>query len=159
MASNLLPACALCTGEVPVGWVGGRTPGKYDRRQSRSCLPCGAIVERSNRHATASATAASALETELHFLASYHIPPVVVHTWSRLSIMCPGLANVYRAIVVGAGPAGLAAVGTLLEQQVTPLLWVDPAFNGGRLHRYGEVPRYDTHPNSLMSVVMLSLLL
>lgn len=48
----------------------------------------------------------------------------------------------YEAVVVGAGPAGLAAVGNLLEQKKAPILWVDDRFNGGRLDRYyREVPR------------------
>ncbi len=58
-----------------------------------------------------------------------------------------GFVNVkdrkYEAVVVGAGPAGLAAVGNLLEQKKSPILWVDDRFNGGRLDRYyREVPRY-----------------
>jgi hypothetical protein len=52
----------------------------------------------------------------------------------------------YEAVVVGAGPAGLAVVGNLLEQKKSPILWVDDRFNGGRLDRYyREVPRY-VHP-------------
>lgn len=48
----------------------------------------------------------------------------------------------YGAIVVGAGPAGLATVGTLLDEDVKPILWVDEKFQGGRLNaRYREVPR------------------
>ncbi|SMQ56170.1 unnamed protein product [Zymoseptoria tritici ST99CH_3D7] len=47
----------------------------------------------------------------------------------------------YEALVVGAGPAGITAVGNLLEQQIQPILWVDGAFNGGRINRaYREVP-------------------
>ncbi|KFY41684.1 hypothetical protein V495_04833 [Pseudogymnoascus sp. VKM F-4514 (FW-929)] len=47
----------------------------------------------------------------------------------------------YGAIVVGAGPAGLATVGTLLDEDVKPILWVDEKFQGGRLNaRYREVP-------------------
>jgi NADPH-dependent 2,4-dienoyl-CoA reductase/sulfur reductase-like enzyme len=49
----------------------------------------------------------------------------------------------YEAVVVGAGPAGLAAVGNLLEQKKSPILWVSDSFSGGRLDRYyREVPRY-----------------
>ncbi|KAL5337816.1 pyridine nucleotide-disulfide oxidoreductase-domain-containing protein [Aspergillus crustosus] len=45
------------------------------------------------------------------------------------------------AIVVGAGPAGLAVVGNLLEKQVGKIVWVDPYFQGGRVNRkYREVP-------------------
>lgn len=48
----------------------------------------------------------------------------------------------YGAIVVGAGPAGLATVGNLLDEDVKPILWVDDKFGGGRLNRkYREVPR------------------
>lgn len=51
----------------------------------------------------------------------------------------------YEAVVVGAGPAGLAVVGNLLEQKKSPILWVDDRFNGGRLDRYyREVPRYES---------------
>jgi alpha-1,3/alpha-1,6-mannosyltransferase len=48
----------------------------------------------------------------------------------------------YEAVVVGAGPAGLAVVGNLLEQKKSPILWVDHVFKGGRLNTsYREVPR------------------
>ncbi|PNS18656.1 hypothetical protein CAC42_5195 [Sphaceloma murrayae] len=47
----------------------------------------------------------------------------------------------YAAVVVGAGPAGICAVGNLLERKVNPILWVDDEFNGGRVNRnYREVP-------------------
>ncbi|TAQ84923.1 hypothetical protein B7494_g6750 [Chlorociboria aeruginascens] len=47
----------------------------------------------------------------------------------------------YGAVVVGAGPAGLAAVGTLLEQKKSPIFWVDEKMEGGRLNKcYREVP-------------------
>lgn len=47
----------------------------------------------------------------------------------------------YGAIVVGAGPAGLAVVGRLLDEGVKPIAWVDEKFEGGRLNaRYREVP-------------------
>lgn len=50
--------------------------------------------------------------------------------------------QLYGAIVVGAGPAGLATVGTLLDEDVKPILWVDEKFQGGRLNaQYREVPR------------------
>lgn len=49
----------------------------------------------------------------------------------------------YEAVVVGAGPAGLAVVGNLLEREIKPILWVDGKFEGGRLNEYyREVPRY-----------------
>ncbi|EAW15118.1 uncharacterized protein ACLA_057740 [Aspergillus clavatus NRRL 1] len=45
------------------------------------------------------------------------------------------------AVVVGAGPAGLAVVGNLLEKQVGKVAWVDPFFQAGRVGRkYREVP-------------------
>ncbi|KAL4944348.1 hypothetical protein BDV06DRAFT_94699 [Aspergillus oleicola] len=45
------------------------------------------------------------------------------------------------AVVVGAGPAGLAVVGNLLEKQLGSIVWVDPFFQGGRVSRkYREVP-------------------
>ncbi|ELR07795.1 hypothetical protein VC83_01098 [Pseudogymnoascus destructans] len=47
----------------------------------------------------------------------------------------------YGAIVVGGGPAGLATVGTLLDEDVKPILWIDHEFQGGRLNaQYREVP-------------------
>ena len=48
----------------------------------------------------------------------------------------------YSAVVVGAGPAGIAVVGNLLEQKKDPILWVDDLFQSGRLNKYyREVPR------------------
>ena len=47
----------------------------------------------------------------------------------------------YEAVVVGAGPAGITAMGNLLENGVKPILWIDKAFNGGRINQYyREVP-------------------
>ncbi|KAH8701120.1 pyridine nucleotide-disulfide oxidoreductase-domain-containing protein [Talaromyces proteolyticus] len=47
----------------------------------------------------------------------------------------------YAAVVVGAGPAGVAALGNLLELGLTKIAWVDPSFDGGRVNRkYREVP-------------------
>ncbi|GAB1311340.1 Glutamyl-tRNA reductase [Madurella fahalii] len=48
------------------------------------------------------------------------------------------------AIVVGAGPAGIAAVGNLLEAMPDgKIIWVDKSFEGGRLGRLlREVPSY-----------------
>jgi hypothetical protein len=64
----------------------------------------------------------------------------------RLSEVLPGQAydphQIYAATVIGAGPAGIAAVGNLLELGKGPILWVDHDHNGGRLHsHYREVPR------------------
>jgi heterodisulfide reductase subunit A-like polyferredoxin len=48
----------------------------------------------------------------------------------------------YKAAVIGAGPAGIAAVGNLLEQKQKPILWISLEFLGGRLNqKYREVPR------------------
>ncbi|KAJ5458281.1 hypothetical protein N7475_009669 [Penicillium sp. IBT 31633x] len=45
------------------------------------------------------------------------------------------------AVVVGAGPAGLAVMGNLLERQLGTIAWVDPSFEAGRVHsKYREVP-------------------
>ncbi len=63
------------------------------------------------------------------------------------SAMIADKAN-YKATVVGAGPAGLAAVGRLLDLSVFPILWVDNAFSGGRLARYGEVRALQEHKYS-----------
>lgn len=43
--------------------------------------------------------------------------------------------------VIGAGPAGLVVVATLLSRNPrTTVLWVDPVFSGGRLHLFPVVP-------------------
>ncbi|KAK6438125.1 hypothetical protein LTR95_005670 [Oleoguttula sp. CCFEE 5521] len=47
----------------------------------------------------------------------------------------------YEAVVVGSGPAGITVVGNLLEQKLSPMLWVDKSFSGGRInYAYREVP-------------------
>ncbi|KAI5364723.1 Putative FAD/NAD(P)-binding domain, FAD/NAD(P)-binding domain superfamily [Septoria linicola] len=52
-----------------------------------------------------------------------------------------GPDDTYEAVVVGAGPAGITAVGNLLENRVDRILWVDESFNGGRVNQYyREVP-------------------
>lgn len=44
-------------------------------------------------------------------------------------------------VVVGAGPAGVAVVGNLLEKQPgAKIAWIDPSFQAGRLCKYREVP-------------------
>lgn len=51
------------------------------------------------------------------------------------------LRSIYKAVVVGAGPAGITAVGNLLEKNVKPILWIDDQFKGGRVNKaYREVP-------------------
>ncbi|KAJ5782830.1 FAD-dependent pyridine nucleotide-disulfide oxidoreductase [Penicillium paradoxum] len=45
------------------------------------------------------------------------------------------------AVVVGAGPAGVAVMGNLLERQLGTIAWIDPSFEAGRVHsKYREVP-------------------
>jgi len=55
-----------------------------------------------------------------------------------------GRPVVYRTAVVGAGPAGLACVGNLLDKLKISgndrILWIDPHFKAGRLEKYPEVP-------------------
>jgi cation diffusion facilitator CzcD-associated flavoprotein CzcO len=61
----------------------------------------------------------------------------------------------YSAVVVGAGPAGIAVVGNLLEMGLSKIAWVDPYFDGGRINRqYREVPRYDTSSASSQRMYM-----
>lgn len=63
----------------------------------------------------------------------------------------------FKAVVVGAGPGGIAAVGNLLEQRKGPILWVDELFQGGRLNKYyREVPRYVFTHNLPLSVFWIS---
>ena len=49
---------------------------------------------------------------------------------------------VYRATVIGAGPAGLSCLGNLLSHlpSTDRILWIDPAFQAGRLSTYPAVP-------------------
>lgn len=52
-----------------------------------------------------------------------------------------GPHDTYEAVVVGAGPAGIVAVGNLLEKKIDKILWVDESFQGGRVNQYyREVP-------------------
>ena len=46
----------------------------------------------------------------------------------------------FKCTVIGGGPAGLAAVGSCLDAKLSPLLWIDPSFSGGRLNQYLSVP-------------------
>ena len=48
--------------------------------------------------------------------------------------------SVYTATVVGAGPGGLAILGRLLSAKLNQILWIDPAFDGGKLADYQKVP-------------------
>ena len=51
----------------------------------------------------------------------------------------------FKSCVVGAGPAGVCAVGNLLEVQPptrTKIAWIDPLFQAGRVNsKYRQVPR------------------
>ena len=46
----------------------------------------------------------------------------------------------FQNLIVGAGPAGVAVACTLLDGGSSPTLWMDPAFQSGRLANYTEVP-------------------
>ncbi|KAI9164659.1 hypothetical protein H9P43_008518 [Blastocladiella emersonii ATCC 22665] len=56
------------------------------------------------------------------------------------TMMSAAPAKPFAAAVIGAGPAGVAVVGRLLDLGVGPIAWIDPAFAGGRLQQYPEVP-------------------
>ncbi|KAK3258264.1 hypothetical protein CYMTET_32685 [Cymbomonas tetramitiformis] len=45
-----------------------------------------------------------------------------------------------HAVVIGGGPAGILAVGALLEQNCTSIGWVAETFGAGRLAHYTNVP-------------------
>jgi cation diffusion facilitator CzcD-associated flavoprotein CzcO len=45
-----------------------------------------------------------------------------------------------KVAVVGAGPAGTATVGCLLEKGYKNIVWVDPHFEGGELQRFWSIP-------------------
>ncbi|PJF17076.1 hypothetical protein PSACC_03120 [Paramicrosporidium saccamoebae] len=46
----------------------------------------------------------------------------------------------FDVLVVGGGPAGLAAVSTLLQESTKTCVWVDPQFRSGRLINFTPVP-------------------
>lgn len=51
----------------------------------------------------------------------------------------------YEAAVIGAGPGGLSTVAALLDTGITRILWIDKAFEGGRLNTlYREISSYVT---------------
>lgn len=46
----------------------------------------------------------------------------------------------YEAIVIGAGPGGLATLAALCDAGIEPILWIDKSFEGGRLNTvYREI--------------------
>ncbi|RAK79986.1 uncharacterized protein BO72DRAFT_424048 [Aspergillus fijiensis CBS 313.89] len=50
------------------------------------------------------------------------------------------MATTYDAVVVGAGPGGMAAVAASLDAGAQKILWIDPAWQGGRLNSlYREI--------------------
>jgi len=56
----------------------------------------------------------------------------------------------YQALVVGAGPGGLATVASLLDGGIESIYWVDPTFGGGRLNSlYREISSCATSPQFL----------
>ena len=65
---------------------------------------------------------------------------------SRFITTPPNLSNIenstakFQNLVVGAGPAGYAVVSALLDAGSRSTLWVDPAFQSGRLLSYLDVP-------------------
>lgn len=68
----------------------------------------------------------------------------------------------HQAVVIGSGPAGVTALGNLLDQGIEDVLMVDPHFNGGRLNeRYRNVPSNTkgacvlSDPHSILSLLVL----
>lgn len=72
-------------------------------------------------------------------------------------VILSGGDKLFKAAVIGAGPAGLAAISMFLscEKHLSSsnhtsstggegasLLWVDTSFEAGRLSAYSTVPRY-----------------
>ncbi|WVF68103.1 hypothetical protein IAT40_002866 [Kwoniella sp. CBS 6097] len=49
-------------------------------------------------------------------------------------------AKTYEAVIIGAGPGGLATIISLIDGGLTDILWVDRSFGGGRLNElYREI--------------------
>lgn len=73
-----------------------------------------------------------------------HSPDNVLTNDDKTEAICiptiAGASDHYKVAVVGAGPAGLAVLSTLLDMGHTSILWLDPHFNAGRLSTYTEVP-------------------
>lgn len=90
------------------------------------------ILDRAADHRAASASV---------FQQSLALKSVCKQTQFRKATTMSGPYETYEAVVVGAGPAGITAVGNLLENRIDKILWVDDAFNGGRVNQYyREVP-------------------
>jgi cation diffusion facilitator CzcD-associated flavoprotein CzcO len=54
--------------------------------------------------------------------------------------MADEVAEHYEAVIIGAGPGGLAAAAALLDSGLTQILWVDRRFRGGTLNEnYREI--------------------
>lgn len=54
--------------------------------------------------------------------------------------MVDELVEHYEAVIIGAGPGGLAAAAALLDGGLRRILWVDRRFRGGTLNEnYREI--------------------
>ena len=63
-------------------------------------------------------------------------------TVSHIFSIISSRAHMHSAAIIGAGPAGLTAVANMLDNGRRDLLWIDTAFQAGRVGRsYREVPR------------------
>ena len=89
--------------------------------------------------------------------------PEIAKQVVQLTSQIPELADLppshFRNVVVGGGPAGYAVTSTLLDGESHPTLWVDPAFQAGRLARYLEVLIPDAPPASYDHLPTLFVLL
>lgn len=122
------------------------TPRFYCGVTSRSCVQDGSLRPAVlTRRAFATAHAPSTFASSQQSLKTLKKPlefasNATVGT-SRSATTMANPTEAYEAVVIGGGPAGITVVGNLLEQKVEPILWVDNAFNGGRINRcYREVP-------------------
>ena len=43
-------------------------------------------------------------------------------------------------IVIGAGAAGIAAITSLVDENIFDILWIDPEIQGGVLNTYRNIP-------------------
>ena len=77
------------------------------------------------------------------WFASGRIAPHLLNptTAASRSLATVQSSKLYDAVVVGAGPGGLTCVSNLLDQGLSKICMVDPAFNAGRINeKYREVP-------------------